>query len=179
MKSLLKLAGRIDGLNERVGRIAVWMVLLACGVSAANALLRYTLNISSNAWLELQWYMFAATVMLGAPWVLKHNGHVRVDILYSRLKPRAQATLDLVGMLVFLLPVACFLAWSSWPLFSNSFSSYEMSGNAGGLMRWPVKLLLPLGFGLLSLQGISEVIKRIGFLMNIHDMDTHYERPLQ
>ena len=107
------------------------------------------------------------------------NGHVRVDILYSRLKPRAQATLDLVGMIVFLLPVTLFLAYSSWPLFINSYTAGEMSGNAGGLLRWPVKLLLPAGFALLALQGVSEIIKRMGFLMNVHDMDTTYERPLQ
>jgi len=179
MKFLLRLAGWIDAANTRIGRIAVWLVLLACLVSALNASLRYAFNISSNAWLELQWYMFAGTVMLGAPDVLRMNGHVRVDILYSRLKPRAQATLDLVGMIVFLLPVTLFLAYSSWPLFINSYTAGEMSGNAGGLLRWPVKLLLPAGFALLALQGVSEIIKRMGFLMNVHDMDTTYERPLQ
>jgi TRAP-type mannitol/chloroaromatic compound transport system permease small subunit len=118
-------------------------------------------------------------VLLGAPYVLKMNEHVRVDILYSRMRPRTQATLDLVCMIVFLMPAVLFLAWTSWPLFMTSYASGEMSGNAGGLIRWPVKLILPVGFALLAIQGISEIIKRVGFLMNIYDMDTHYERPLQ
>lgn len=179
MKMLLRLAGWIDAMNKRIGRIAVWLILLSCLVSAVNATVRYAFDMGSNAWLELQWYMFAGVVLLGAPHVLKMNEHVRVDILYSRLKPRSQATLDLVGMIVFLLPGVIFLAWSSVPTVLTSYATGEMSGNAGGLLRWPVKALLPIGFGLLAIQGISEIIKRIGFLMNIYEMDTHYERPLQ
>ena len=179
MKMLLRLAGWIDAMNTRIGRIAVWLILLSCLVSAVNASLRYAFDMGSNAWLELQWYMFAGVVLLGAPYVLKMNEHVRVDILYSRLKPRAQATLDLVCMIVFLMPGVIFLALASVPTVLTSYATGEMSGNAGGLIRWPVKALLPIGFGLLAIQGVSEIIKRIGFLMNIYEMDTHYERPLQ
>lgn len=179
MKMLLRLAGWIDAMNTRVSRIAVWLILLSCMVSAGNASIRYAFGGGSNAWLELQWYMFAGVVLLGAPYVLKMNEHVRVDILYSRLKPRTQATLDLVCMIIFLMPGVIFLAWSAVPTVLTSYATGEMSGNAGGLIRWPVKALLPIGFGLLAIQGVSEIIKRIGFLMNIHEMDTHYERPLQ
>lgn len=179
MNFLLRLAGWIDAMNARIGRIAVWLVLLSCLISAVNATIRYAFDMGSNAWIEMQWYMFFGMVLLGAPYVLKMNEHVRVDILYSRMKPRTQATLDLVCMIVFLMPAVTFLAYASWPLFITSYASNEMSGNAGGLIRWPVKLILPIGFALLSIQGISEIIKRIGFLMNIYDMDTHYERPLQ
>jgi TRAP-type mannitol/chloroaromatic compound transport system permease small subunit len=179
MKLLLRLAGWIDALNARIGRIAVWLVLLSCLISAVNASIRYAFDMGSNAWIEMQWYMFFGMVLLGAPYVLKMNEHVRVDILYSRMRPRTQATLDLVCMIVFLMPAVLFLAWTSWPLFMTSYASGEMSGNAGGLIRWPVKLILPVGFALLAIQGISEIIKRVGFLMNIYDMDTHYERPLQ
>lgn len=179
MKLLLRLAAWIDAMNMRIGRIAVWLILLSCIVSAANASIRYVFGGGSNAWLELQWYMFAGVVLLGAPYVLKMNEHVRVDILYSKLKPRTQATLDLVCMIVFLLPGVIFLAWASVPQVLTSYATGEMSGNAGGLIRWPVKALLPIGFGLLAIQGISEIIKRIGYLMNIYEMDTHYERLLQ
>ncbi len=179
MKMLLRIAGWIDAMNSRVSRIAVWLILLSCLVSAVNATVRYAFGMGSNAWLELQWYMFAGVVLLGAPYVLKMNEHVRVDIMYSRLKPRTQAKLDLVCMIIFLMPGVMFLAWASVPTVLTSYATSEMSGNAGGLLRWPVKALLPVGFGLLAIQGVSEIIKRIGFLMNIYEMDTHYERPLQ
>jgi TRAP-type mannitol/chloroaromatic compound transport system permease small subunit len=179
MKSLLRLAGWIDAMNTRISRIAVWLVLLSCLISAVNATIRYAFDMGSNAWIEMQWYMFFGMVLLGAPYVLKMNEHVRVDIIYSRLKPRTQATLDLVCMIVLLMPAVVFLTYASWPQFMTSYAINEMSGNAGGLLRWPVKLILPIGFALLSIQGVSEIIKRIGFLMNIYDMDTHYERPLQ
>lgn len=179
MKSLLRLAGWIDAINTRIGRIAVWLVLLSCLISAVNATIRYAFDMGSNAWIEMQWYMFAGIVLLGASHVLRMNEHVRVDIIYSKLKPRTQAALDLVCMIVLLMPAVVFLAYASWPQFMTSYAIGEMSGNAGGLIRWPVKLILPVGFGLLAIQGVSEIIKRIGFLMNIYDMDTHYERPLQ
>jgi TRAP-type mannitol/chloroaromatic compound transport system permease small subunit len=118
-------------------------------------------------------------VVLGAPFVLKVNEHVRVDVVYSRLTPRRQAMIDLFGIIFFLMPAAILLAWMSWPWFVDSYVNNEMSSNAGGLVRWPVKLLLPLGFGLLMLQGISEIIKRIAYLRGLITMDTHYERPLQ
>ena len=179
MQGFLRVSQAIDWLNEKVGRIAVWAVLVSCLVSAVNATLRYLISSSSNAWLELQWYLFGVMVLLGAPFVLKVNEHVRVDVVYSRLTPRRQAMIDLFGIIFFLMPAAILLAWMSWPWFVDSYVNNEMSSNAGGLVRWPVKLLLPLGFGLLMLQGISEIIKRIAYLRGLITMDTHYERPLQ
>ncbi len=179
MKGLLSIAHGIDWLNERVGRIAVWAVLISCMVSAVNATVRYLISSSSNAWLELQWYLFGAVVLLGAPYVLKVNEHVRVDVIYARLEPRRQALIDLLGLIFFLMPAAVLLAWMSWPWFVDSFVHHEMSSNSGGLIRWPVKLLLPTGFGLLVLQGVAEIIKRVAYLGGHYAMDTHYERPLQ
>ena len=164
MKPLLALARLIDALTERIGRVVIWLVLIATLISAGNALARYTLGESSNAWLEIQWYLFGAMFLLGAGYTLKHNGHVRIDILYNRLGPRGQAWIDLAGGLLFLLPMAVLLAWLAWPMFVDAWATHEMSPDAGGLLRWPVKLLLPLGFGLLALQGVAEVIKRIGVL---------------
>jgi len=169
MKGLLGFAHGIDWLNARVGRLAVWAVLIACMVSAVNATLRYLISNSSNAWLELQWYLFAAIVLLGAPFVLKVNEHVRVDVIYSRLSSRGQATIDLLGLIFFLMPAVCLLAWMSWPWFVDSFTHNEMSSNAGGLIRWPVKLALPVGFALLALQGVAEIIKRVAFLRGLRD----------
>lgn len=179
MKGLLRFAHGVDWLNARVGKLAVWAVLIACLVSAINATLRYLISNSSNAWLELQWYMFAVIVLLGAPYVLKVNEHVRVDVIYSRLSSKGQASIDLFGLIFFLMPAACLLAWMSWPWFIDSFTHHEMSSNAGGLIRWPVKLALPVGFALLALQGIAEIIKRIAFLRGEYAMDMNYERPLQ
>ncbi|MBI3899150.1 MAG: TRAP transporter small permease subunit [Gammaproteobacteria bacterium] len=179
MDLLLKIAGAIDTLNKGFGKLANWAVLLACLISAGNALVRYALHMSSNAWLEVQWYLFAGIVMLGASYTLKLNEHVRVDIFYNRLPPRVCAWIDLIGCLLFLLPATVLLAWFAWPFFVNSYRLDEISANPGGLTLWWVKLLLPLGFTLLSLQGVAEVIKRIGFLTGRYSMDTHYERPLQ
>lgn len=179
MQGFLRISNGIDWINEKVGRIAVWAVLVSCLVSAINASLRYLISSSSNAWLELQWYLFGVMVLLGAPFVLRVNEHVRVDVVYSRLEPRKQAMVDLFGLIFFLMPAAVLLAWMSWPWFVDSFVNNEMSSNAGGLVRWPVKLLMPLGFGLLMLQGVSEIIKRIAYLRGLISMDTHYERPLQ
>lgn len=164
MKTLLAFARLIDALTERIGRLVIWLVLVATLISAGNALARYALGESSNAWLEIQWYLFGAMFLLAAGYTLKHNGHVRIDILYNRFGPRGQAWIDLVGGLLFLLPMAVLLAWLGWPMFLDAWHSHEMSPDAGGLVRWPVKLLLPLGFGLLALQGIAEVIKRLGVL---------------
>lgn len=164
MKPLLALARAIDGLNEGVGRVVAWLVLAASLVSAGNAAVRYLFHASSNAWLEIQWYMFAAMFLLAAGYALRHDGHVRVDIFYHRLSPRGKAWLDLLGGLLFLLPTALLIGWLSWPVFLQSWTIGEMSPDPGGLMRWPVKLLLPLGFGLLALQGAAEVIKRLGIL---------------
>lgn len=179
MRAALALARIIDSVNARLGRVAVWLVLVACLVSAANAGSRYAFDVSSNAWLELQWYLFGGIVLLGAPHVLTTNGHVRVDILYSRLGMRGRALIDLAGLVLFLLPVSVFIAWMAWPFFLDAFRSAETSSNAGGLLRWPVKLLLPIGFTLLVLQGCSEAIKRIAFLRGLITLDAHYEKPLQ
>lgn len=164
MKTLLLFARLIDALTERVGRAALWIVLVATLISAGNALARYAAGASSNAWLEIQWYLFGAMFLLAAGYTLKHNGHVRIDIFYNRLGPRGQAWIDLAGGLLFLLPMAGLLVWLSWPMFHEAWVTHEMSPDAGGLPRWPVKLLLPVGFALLALQGVAEVIKRIGVL---------------
>ncbi|MDA8260966.1 MAG: TRAP transporter small permease subunit [Betaproteobacteria bacterium] len=164
MKSLLALARLIDALTERVGRVVIWLVLIATLISAGNALVRYLFGESSNAWLEIQWYLFGAMFLLGAGYTLKHNGHVRIDILYNRFGPRGQAWIDLAGGLLFLLPMAVLLAWLAWPMFHEAWVTNEMSPDAGGLLRWPVKLLLPAGFALLALQGVAEIIKRVGVL---------------
>jgi TRAP-type mannitol/chloroaromatic compound transport system permease small subunit len=164
MKALLAFAHLIDALTERVGRVVIWLVLVATLISAGNALARYALGESSNAWLEIQWYLFGAMFLLTAGYTLKHNGHVRIDIFYNRLGERGQAWIDLLGGLLFLLPMAGLLAWLAWPIFMDAWVTQEMSPDAGGLMRWPVKLLLPVGFALLALQGLAEVIKRLGVL---------------
>jgi TRAP-type mannitol/chloroaromatic compound transport system permease small subunit len=164
VNALLALARLIDALTERIGRVVIWLVLAATLISAGNALSRYLLGASSNAWLEIQWYLFGAMFLLAAGYTLKHNGHVRIDIFYNRLGPRGQAWIDLIGGLLFLLPMAVLLAWLAWPMFFEAWVTHEMSPDAGGLVRWPVKLLLPAGFALLALQGVAEVIKRIGVL---------------
>jgi TRAP-type mannitol/chloroaromatic compound transport system permease small subunit len=179
MDVLLKISRLIDALNERIGLAANWLVLAACVISAGNALMRYGFNLSSNAWLEIQWYLFAGMVMLGASYTLKMNGHVRVDVFYSRYGERARLWLDLLGGIFFLLPMAVIIGWLSWPLFINSYSVGEVSGNAGGLLRWPVKVLIPLGFLLLALQGVSEIIKRAAALAGRIRLDAGYERPPQ
>ncbi|NWG39116.1 MAG: TRAP transporter small permease subunit [Hydrogenophilaceae bacterium] len=164
MNSLFTLSRWIDSLNESAGKLVMWLVLIATLVATGNALAKYLLGEGSNAWLEAQWYGFGAMFLLGAGYTLRHNGHVRIDILYQRLSPKGQAWIDLLGGVLFLLPVAGLLAWLSWPLFLESWRIQEMSPDEGGLIRWPVKLLLPLGFALLLLQCISEIIKRIGVI---------------
>ncbi|MBX3638127.1 MAG: TRAP transporter small permease subunit [Rubrivivax sp.] len=179
MKTLLRLTRWIDALNDRFAWLATWAVLAACVISAANALVRYGLDFSSNAFLEVQWYLFAACVMFGTAQVLRLNEHVRVDVVYGQYPTRTKVLVDLFGLCVFLLPVAGVVIWLSWPLLAEQVLSGERSGNAGGLIRWPVTLTLPLGMTLLSLQALSEIVKRIGWLMRVHEMDTHYERPVQ
>jgi TRAP-type mannitol/chloroaromatic compound transport system permease small subunit len=179
MHLLLKIARAIDALNAGFGRIAIWLVLIACLVSAGNAVSRYALDLSSNAWLELQWYMFAAMVMLGAPFVLNVNAHVRVDIFYGHAQVRTRVWIDLLGLVFFLLPVMTAIMVMSWPFFVESWRGNEMSGNAGGLLRWPVKLVIPVGCGLVVLQALSEIVKRIGFLLGLIEMSAQYEKPLQ
>ena len=159
------------------------MILLSCIVSALNALLRYSLDISNNWPLELQWYFFAAAVMLGASYTLKRNEHVRVDLIYSQLSDRGRLYVDLFGLICFLMPACILFAWLSWTtLFYPSWLVSEHSLNAGGLSRYPIKLVVPFGFFMLSLQGLSEIIKRIGALRGKETLpaaDLHYEKPMQ
>jgi TRAP-type mannitol/chloroaromatic compound transport system permease small subunit len=176
---LLKLSQAIDWLNDRLGTVANWLVLAACLISAANAMSRYAFDLSSNAWLEIQWYLFAGIVMLGASHTLRMNEHVRVDIVYTHLSERGKEWLDLIGTAVFLVPSMLVIAYYSWPFFMQSWSVQEISGNAGGLIRWPVKFLVPLGFTLVALQGVSEIIKRAAALRGYVRFETHYERPVQ
>lgn len=179
MGPLIQISRLIDAINDRLGRAASWMVLAACLISAANAMSRYAFDLSSNAWLEIQWYLFAAIVMLGASYTLRMNEHVRVDIVYTHLSERGKEWLDLIGTALFLVPSMLIIAWESLPFFLTSWQIQEVSGNAGGLLRWPVKALVPLGFTLVALQGISEIIKRAASLHGDIRYITHYERPLQ
>ena len=175
----LRVSGAIDRVNELLGRLANVLVLLACLLSAGNAMVRYAYDYSSNGWLEAQWYMFAAMVMFGASYTLKRNEHVRVEIFYLYLNERGQLWLDLIGAMVFLIPVCALLAALSWPFFAQSYAVNEWSSNAGGLPRWPIKFVLPAGFALIAAQGLSEVIKRIAALRGYVLIDARYERPMQ
>lgn len=179
MSSLLQLSRLIDWISDRFGFIAKWAVFLACCISAANAVVRYLANYSSNAYLEIQWYLFGAAVMLGAAQVLRVNEHIRVDVLYSRYSGRTQALVDLAGLVFFMLPSMAVMISFAWPLFVKMYLTGEVSNNAGGLIRWPAMLLLPVGFGLLFAQGISEVIKRVAWLTHQYEGEFHYEKPLQ
>jgi TRAP-type mannitol/chloroaromatic compound transport system permease small subunit len=179
VSALLSLARGIDWLNAKLSKAAAWAVLISALISAGNAFIRYGLDTSSNAWLEIQWYLFAVTVMLGAPYVLEKNEHVRVDLIYGKLPGNGPVWVDIFGLVFFLLPVIGLLTWLSGPYFYKVFITKEMSSNAGGLIRWPVVLTMPLGFFLLWLQGWSELIKRFGYLQGKFAMDTHYEKPVQ
>ena len=179
MLALLRLSRWIDALNGGLGRIADWAVVLAVLISAGNAMIRYAFDMSSNAWLEIQWYLFTATVMLGASYTLRRNEHVRVDILYTMLSERGKLWLDLIGTVLFLLTTMSALAYLSWPRLAEAWRIQEMSSNAGGLLRWPVLALMTLGFVLITLQGISEIIKRALALHGDTRYTSHYERPVQ
>ncbi|MFB9269704.1 TRAP transporter small permease subunit [Bradyrhizobium erythrophlei] len=179
MRPLLALSQAIDQLNEKIGYVCNLLVLISCLVSAGNAMIRYAFSYSSNGWLEAQWYMFAILVMFGASYTFKRNEHVRVEILYLMLSERGQLWLDLIGTLFFLIPACLLLAYLSWPFFYQAYAVGEMSGNAGGLLRWPIKFVIPSGFVMLALQGVSEVIKRIAALQGYVTIDAKYERPTQ
>ena len=179
MNGLLALSRGIDFINDRAAILAKWAVLASCFISALNAIVRYVFNYSSNSYLEIQWYLFAVCVMLGAAQVLRVNEHVRVDVLYGMYSGRTQARIDLFGLVFFLVPVMLAMIYYSWPVFIRMYESGEMSGNSGGLIRWPVKLLIPLGFVLLALQGVSEMIKRAAALLGNELHLTEYERPVQ
>jgi TRAP-type mannitol/chloroaromatic compound transport system permease small subunit len=161
---LLKLSRLIDWLNERVAKAAFWLVLVMTLISAGNASYRFVFHDSSNGLLEIQWYLFAAVFLLCSPYTLQKNEHVRIDVLSGKLSPRGLAVIDIIGTLFFLLPMVVAVLWLSLPLVAESYRINEHSANAGGLIRWPVKILLPIGFTLLALQGVSELIKRIAFL---------------
>jgi TRAP-type mannitol/chloroaromatic compound transport system permease small subunit len=199
---LLKLSRAIDWFNAGFGVIANWLILLSCVLSAGNAVVRYGIDFmltlaadhpwlhglssgiswygnNANAFLELQWYMFAGVVLLGGPYTLKVNEHVRVDLLYSMVSERMRIWIDIIGCLLFLLPICIILIYFTWPWFMDSYLGNEQSNNAGGLIRWPVKLLLPVGFGLMALQGVSELIKRVAALGHVIEAEFKYEKPLQ
>ena len=164
MSPLLSVSRLIDSLNEWIGKLVIWFVLAAVLISAGNAIMRKAFDIGSNAYLEIQWYLFAAVFMLGVGYVFLRNAHVRIDFVASRLSKRTNAIIDSLGIVVFVIPLCIIMINLSWPLFMNAYVSGEVSSNAGGLIRWPVMLLIPAGFGLLLLQSLSELIKRIAFL---------------
>jgi TRAP-type mannitol/chloroaromatic compound transport system permease small subunit len=167
MKALLALSRAIDTLNEQVGKLTYWLILAAVLISTGNAIVRYTFDRSSNAWLELQWYLFSFVFLFSAGYTLLHNQHVRIDIVSGLLSARGRAWIDILGTIFFLLPMAIAIMWLSWPVFLDAYRSGEVSTNAGGLTVWPGRLMLPVGFFLLILQGVSELIKRIAFLRGV------------
>lgn len=164
MSGMLALSRMIDAVNERIGKAMGWFILAAVVVSSVNALVRFSINRSSNAWLELQWYLFGAVVLLGAAYTFKQNEHIRIDIVSSRLSKRTRDWIDVVGHLLFLMPLCVIVMWLGWPFFLRSFEQGEVSSSAGGLIVWPAKLLVPLGFTILFVQAISELIKRIAVI---------------
>ena len=179
MKGLLRLTDAIDAISRFFGWIAAWLVLLSCLISAGNAASRYLFSLSSNAWLEIQWQMFAGIFLLGAAHVLKLNEHVRVDLFYGSASHRRKLWIDVFGIIFFLFPAMIVLTYFGWGFFLPSLASGEHSANTGGLLLWPVKLVMPLGFGLVLLQGIAELIKRIAALRGEVAPVIEYEKPLQ
>ena len=167
MTTLLRISAFIDTLNEWIGKSVAWLGLAAVLVCSFTATARYALNIGSNAWLEAQWYLNAAVFLLIAAWALKRNEHVRIDVIAGRLSPKAQAWIDIVGSVFMLLPAVLIIAWYSWPTLLTSWQVQEYSSDPGGLIRWPVRLIIPVAFTLLALQGVSEIIKRVGFLKGL------------
>jgi len=178
MQYLLRLSRGMDAISEWVGRILIWALFATVIVSTTNAVIRKVFSIGSNAWLEVQWYLFAAVFLLGAGYAFLHNAHVRIDFISGRLSARTRNIIDIVGIVAFLTPLAWILLQLSWPLFVNAWQSGEMSQNAGGLIRWPVLALLPLGMVLLLGQAASELVKRVAFLKGlIPDPLAHPETP--
>ena len=172
MQGLLIFTRQVDWLTERVGRAVYWLLLVAVVISTSNAIIRKAFNVSSNAYLEAQWYLFAAMFMLGAGYVFLHDQHVRIDVISSRLSRRTQVWVDIIGIAFFLIPLCGYLAWTALPSLQAAFVSGEISANPGGLIRWPLYALVPIGFGLLGLQAVSELIKRAAFLSG-HGPDPH------
>jgi len=173
MQALLKLSKLIDGLSSWIGKYAIWLILASTVISGINAVVRKAFNTSSNAYLEVQWYLFAASFLLVAGYTLLNQEHVKIDVVSSRLSKRGQIWIDVIGFTLFLIPLCVTILWFSIPFFLQGYVSGEMSSNAGGLIRWPVYAMIPLGFSLLLLQGVSELIKRIAFLMGLIDDPTH------
>ena len=165
MNALLKLSRLIDTLTERIGKAATWLVLLVVLISAGNAVMRYTINYSSNAYLEIQWYLFGLIFLSCSGYTLLKNEHIRIDVLSCKFSKRTQTWFDIFGILFFLMPMAIAIMVLSWPVFVSAFNSGEMSNSEGGLIVWPARLMIPAGFFLLIMQGVSELIKRIGFLL--------------
>ena len=169
MSSLLSLSRFIDAINEKIGLAISWALLLAVLICSGNALVRYIFNTSSNSWLEIQWYLFGAIFLWASAYTLKRNEHVRIDVVVGRFSKRTQVWIDLFGFIFFLLPATLLILYFAIPFAYESIRNQEVSSNAGGLIIWPAKTLIPVGFFLLTLQGISELIKRIGFLMGLVD----------
>lgn len=172
MSALLQLSKAIDALNERVGRWASWLVLAAVLISAINAVVRKVFNVSSNAYLEIQWYLFAAMFLLAAGYTMLRQEHVKIDVILHRFAKRTQIKIEIFGIVAFLFPLVLTVIDLSWPLVVKAWVTGEMSSNAGGLIRWPVYAMLPIGFALLGLQGISELVKRVAFLKGLIDDPT-------
>ncbi|MFZ2293672.1 MAG: TRAP transporter small permease subunit [Polaromonas sp.] len=167
MRALLKFSNAVDWLNTQIGKYVIWLILASTVISGVNAIIRKVFNISSNAYLEVQWYFFAASFLIAAGYTLLNNEHVRIDVLSSRLPKRGQIWVDIIGFTFFLSPICLAVLWYGIPFFLQGYQSGEMSSNAGGLIRWPVYAMIPLGFTLLMLQGWSELIKRIAFLKGL------------
>ena len=172
MRALLGISRAIDGLNGFVGRYVIWLILASTVISGVNAIVRKTFNISSNAYLEVQWYLFAASFLLAAGYTLLQQEHVKIDVIYNKFSKRGQIWIDILGFIFFFMPVCFAVLWYGTPFFLQGYHSNEMSSNAGGLIRWPVYLMIPVGFTLLLLQGVSELIKRIAFLQGLIDDPT-------
>ncbi|RCS56505.1 TRAP transporter small permease subunit [Parvibium lacunae] len=179
MSFLLGISRLIDAVNEKIGAWVSWLSLVAVIVSSLNAIMRYSFDLSSNAWLELQWYLFAAVFMLAGAYSLRHNEHVRIDIIFNKLSPKKQAIVDTFGMLLFLTPMCLIVIYDGWGFFAESWRIQEMSSNPGGLIRWPVKLLIPVGFTLLFLQGISQLIKQLAFLADRAENPLEYHEKVR
>ena len=169
MDALLKLSARVDAFSNLIGKLIRWLVLGSVLISAGNAIIRKVFNISSNGFLEIQWYLFAGVFLLGSGFAFMRNVHVRIDFISGKLSKRTNAIIDILGIVVFIVPLCLIMVWLSWPLFSTALTTGEMSQNAGGLIRWPAYLLMPLGFGLLFVQALSELVKRIAFLKGLRD----------
>ena len=179
MNRLLGLSRLIDALNERIGRLLFWLVFLMTFISAGNAVARYGFNLSSNAWLEIQWYLYSIVFLGAAGYTLKHNAHVRIDLVTGRLNRRAHAWIDIFGTLFMLLPVCLVILYFGWSVAMESYRVGEISGDAGGLVRWPIKFVVPAAFLLLVLQGLSELVKRVAYLKGLLPEDTEHHSELE